>query len=199
MRIEVDRPLVLGSASPRRREILQALGIPHVVVLAPVDEAEQPNEPVDDYLMRVTHAKLASACATQSPELARAAAVLVADTTVVLDDKMLAKPESFAAARRMIASLAGRAHEVKTAFAIGSPQGAVLHGEIVSARVVFRAMAPDEIDAYAATGEGLDKAGAYAVQGGAAAFIPRIEGSFSCVVGLPACELMVALRRLGLR
>jgi septum formation protein len=195
MRITKERPLALASGSPRRREILESLGVPLVVVKAPVDEAERPGEGVDDYLVRVVGDKLASACARP---LGETAAVLVADTTVVLDDTMLAKPESIADARRMIAALAGREHDVKTAFAIGGVDGGVLHREIVSTRVVFRAMTDAEIDDYAASGEGLDKAGAYAVQGRAAAFIPRIVGSYSCVVGLPACEVMVAFSRLGL-
>lgn len=175
------------------------MGIPHVVVRAPVDEAEGPGESVGDYLERVVGEKLAAACASRAPELASCAAVLVADTTVVLDGAMLAKPESVAHAREMVSSLSGRVHEVRTAFALGDASGALLHREIVTARVWFRALEPRELDAYAASGEGLDKAGGYAVQGAAMAFVPRIEGSYSCVVGLPACELSVALARLGLR
>lgn len=195
MRITKERPLALASGSPRRREILESLRVPHVVVVAPVDETEHPGERVDAYLSRVVGDKLASACARP---LGDVASVLVADTTVVLDEVMLAKPSSVDDARRMIRALSGRAHDVKTAFAIGTPEGTLLHREIVATRVVFRAMSDREIDAYAESGEGLDKAGAYAVQGAAAAFIPRIEGSYSCVVGLPACEVIVALARLGL-
>lgn len=195
MRITKDKPLALASGSPRRREILESLGVPHVVVKAPVDEDERPGERVDDYLLRVVGDKLASACATS---LGDVAAVLVADTTVVLDDTMLAKPSSIADAARMVRALAGRDHDVKTAFALGAVDGSVLHREIVATRVTFRPMSEREIEDYAASGEGLDKAGAYAVQGRGAAFIPRIVGSYSCVVGLPACEVMVALSRLGL-
>jgi septum formation protein len=191
--------LVLGSASPRRREILETLGIDHVVVVAPVDEATRPGEDVDQYLCRIVKAKLGAVCSSAHPSFSGAVAVLVADTTVVLDDSMLAKPESVDHAREMIRALSGRAHEVKTAFAIGSPEGKLLHEEIVVATVVMRTIDVDEIEAYAASGEGMDKAGGYAVQGRASAFVSRIEGSFSCVVGLPACELTVALRSLGLR
>ncbi len=186
---------MLASASPRRREILESLGVPHVVVQAPVDEDERLGESVRDYLLRVTSDKLASAC---NRTLGNVAAVLVADTTVVLDKTMLAKPSSIEDAARMVRALSGRDHEVQTAFAIGAVDGSLLHQEIVATRVTFRAMTDHEIAAYAASGEGLDKAGAYAVQGRGAAFIPRIAGSYSCVVGLPACEVMVALSRLGL-
>ncbi len=195
MTILKERPLVLASASPRRREILESLGVPHVVVTAPVDEDERPGERVHEYLRRVTSDKLASAC---KRALGDVAAVLVADTTVVVDETMLAKPSSIEDAARMIRALSGRDHDVQTAFAIGAPDGSLLHQEIVSTRVTFRAMTDHEIEEYAASGEGLDKAGAYAVQGRGAAFIPRIVGSYSCVVGLPACEVVVALSRLGL-
>jgi len=195
MRITKERPLALASGSPRRREILESLGVPHVVVKAPVDEDERPGERVDDSLRRVSQDKLAGALTTK---LGDVAAVLVADTTVVLEETMLAKPTSMEDAARMVRALAGRDHDVKTAFAIGAIDGSLLHQEIVATRVTFRPMSEREIQEYAASGEGLDKAGAYAVQGRGAAFIPRIVGSYSCVVGLPACEVMVALSRLGL-
>jgi len=194
-------PLVLGSASPRRREILQLLGVAFTACAASVDESVRAGEAVDAYLGRVTRAKLEAVRAGLPPELrASAAAVLVADTSVVLDGVILGKPADEREGRAMIESLAGRAHEVRTRFVLAPPAGgaAALHDETVTTRVVFRALAPGEAAAYAATGEGTDKAGGYAAQGRAAAFVSRIEGSYTNVVGLPACELVVALRALGL-
>jgi septum formation protein len=198
-RISDRHPLVLASASPRRREILRSLGVCHVVLQAPVDERELGGEGAHDYLLRVSRAKLDAALATRDAALAECAGVLAADTTVLIDGVMLGKPASIDEARDMLGRLSGRAHEVKTAFAIGAPEGALLHQEIVTSRVVFRAATQREIDLYAESGEGLDKAGAYAVQGGAMAFVSRIEGSYSGIVGLPACEVAVALSSLGLR
>jgi septum formation protein len=196
--IDPSHPLLLGSASPRRRELLATLGIPLRVLPAVVDETPLAGEPALDYLARVTLAKLAAvAC---GPEAALAGAVLVADTTVVLDGRILGKPEGEAEARSMIRDLAGRAHHVSTCFALSGPAepGRVLHRETVTSRVVFRALDEAEIAAYAATGEGLDKAGAYAIQGIGAFAVARIEGSYANVVGLPACEVVAALRATGL-
>jgi len=190
-------PLVLGSGSPRRREILTSLGVPFVVRVPDADEAVRADEAVDAYLARVVRAKLAEVRRTITAA-DRAAAILVADTSVVLDDEILGKPADEAEARAMIARLAGRAHEVHTRFAIGALEGAPLHEETVVTRVTFRAIDDGEARAYAATGEGMDKAGGYAVQGRASAFVSRIEGSYGAVVGLPACEVAVALKRLGL-
>ncbi len=202
MPLSVEAPLVLGSASPRRREILQSLKIPFVALPADADEAVLAGEPAPAYLARIVDAKLRAVRALLSPDLAaRAAAVLVADTSVIVDGAILGKPEGQAEARAMILRLAGRTHEVHTRFAIGEPGAGAddpLHAETVVTRVTFRALSTMEVNAYAASGEGVDKAGGYAVQGLAAAFVPRIDGSYSNVVGLPACEVVVALGRLGL-
>jgi septum formation protein len=196
--IDAAHPLLLGSASPRRREILATLGLPIRVLPAVVDETPLAREAPLDYLARVTLAKLAAVA--DQPEATRAGAVLVADTTVILDDRILGKPRDVEDARAMIAALAGRAHRVSTCFAISGPADPArpLHRETVTSRVVFRALDEDEIAGYAATGEGLDKAGAYAVQGLGSFAVARIEGSYANVVGLPACEVVVALRAAGL-
>ncbi len=196
--IEPRRPLLLGSASPRRREILTTLGLPLLVAPAVVDETPRPGEAPLTYLARVTAAKLAAVA--RLPEAADAGALLVADTTVVLDDRILGKPADEAEAAAMLRALAGRAHRVSTCFAISGPPDVerARHLETVTSRVVFRALDDDEITGYAATGEGLDKAGAYAIQGIGAFAVARIEGSYSNVVGLPACEVIAALRALGL-
>jgi septum formation protein len=196
--IDPAHPLLLGSASPRRRELLAALGLPIRVAAADVDETPIPGEAPLAYLERITAAKLAAAA--RLPGAAGAGALLVADTTVVLDDQPLGKPSGEAGARAMIRALSGRAHHVSTCFALSGPPdfGRALHLETTTSRVVFRALDDDEIAAYAATGEGLDKAGAYAIQGIGAFAVARVEGSYSSVVGLPACEVVSALRRTGL-
>jgi septum formation protein len=196
--ISAAHPLLLGSASPRRREILTTLGLPLAVVPAVVDETALAGEAPLDYLSRVTLAKLGAAACL--PQAVGAGAVLVADTTVILDDRPLGKPADQAGAREMLRALSGRAHRVSTCFAISGPSDAArpLHVETVTSRVVFRALDEDEIGAYAATGEGLDKAGAYAIQGIGAFAVARVEGSYSNVVGLPACEVISALRGAGL-
>jgi septum formation protein len=196
--IDAAHPLLLGSGSPRRREILATLGLPLVVASASIDETPRDGEPPADYLVRVTRDKLAAVA--RLPEAARAGAVIVADTTVILDDRPLGKPADVAEARAMLRALAGRAHHVSTCFALAAPADPALavHQETVTSRVVFRALDDEEIAAYAATGEGLDKAGAYAIQGIGAFAVARVEGSYSNVVGLPACEVISALRATGL-
>lgn len=187
--------LLLASASPRRRALLETLG--HRVLVHPtsVDEDERPGETARAYLERVVDAKLAAARAASANVKDAWDALLVADTTVDLDGGLLHKPTDEADARRILRALSGRAHVVTTRFAIATPAGSA-HVESVATRVVFRAMEEDEIDAYAASGEGTDKAGGYAIQGLGAAFVQRIEGSYGAVVGLPSCEVSVALRRL---
>ena len=129
-----------------------------------------------------------------------AGAILVADTSVIDDGAILGKPGSKEEAEQMIARLAGRTHEVWTRFAVGAAESPArsLHEETVTTRVTFRTLTSERVRAYVATGEGTDKAGGYAVQGRGAGLVARIEGSYSNVVGLPACEVMVALERLGL-
>ncbi len=198
-----ERPLILGSRSPRRREILETLRVPHVVLAAEVDETPAQGEGPEAYLVRIVRAKLAAVEAALPAELrARRGGILVADTSVILRDPalgevVLGKPEGTALAAHMILRLAGATHEVHTRFAVARPGGA-LHEETVRTRVTFRPLRPEQASAYAETGEGLDKAGGYAVQGMGAAFVSRIDGSYSNVVGLPACELCVALEKLGL-
>ena len=198
--------LLLGSGSPRRREILTSLRIPFVVHVAGADESTLPGEGAAPYLERVVLAKLASVgsvFATSSvatAEVRATRAILVADTSVIDDGAILGKPADVDEAEAMIARLAGRTHEVWTRFALGapSPNGAVLHAETVVTRVTFRRLTAARVRAYAESGEGSDKAGAYAVQGLGAGIVARIEGSYTNVVGLPACEVLVALEGLGL-
>ncbi len=206
VRITPATPIALGSASPRRRELLSLAGIPFSVRPADVDEAAREGEAPHDYLDRVTMAKLD---AVRASPPAGCAAVVVADTIVISPDGVvLGKPVEAcrasgrapeAEARAMLERLAGATHEVCTRFVLSeaAPGAPVAHAQTVRTRVRMRALARGEAEAYAASGEGSDKAGGYAVQGRAAAFVEGIEGSYTNVVGLPLCEVVVAVRRLG--
>ena len=178
--------LVLASQSPRRSEILRQAGIPFVVRAAPVDETPFAGEAPEDYVRRLARAKALAV------EAAPEETVIGADTTVVVGNEMLAKPEDAADARRMLSLLAGRRHEVITGIAIRRG------GDIVCDRAVtavwFAPMSEREIAGYVASGEPMDKAGAYAIQGLASKFIERIEGCYFNVVGLPVALLYRYLR-----
>jgi septum formation protein len=197
VRITLANPLVLGSASPRRRDLLAMLGVPFVVRSASADESALPGEPPRAYVERVARAKLD---AVRAGDLGAASGVLVADTIVIAPDGgLLGKPLDDDHALAMIARLSGATHDVSTHFALAAclRDEAPIHAQTVTTRVTFRALSAGEVREYVASGEGRDKAGSYAVQGNAAAFVERIEGSFTSVVGLPVCEVLVALRAIG--
>jgi septum formation protein len=203
--IHPSRPLLLGSASPRRRDILASLGLPFSVLAADIVEDVLPGETPGPYLERITLAKLAAIWqrlgSGASPTPGSIAAVLVADTTVVIDDQILGKPADAADAVAILSRLVGRSHEVFTRYAIGRAQpgeGALLAARTVRTEVRLRRASAAEVEAYARTGEGLDKAGAYAAQGVGSFLVEGVTGSYSNVVGLPACELVSDLTRLGL-
>lgn len=187
--------ILLASASPRRRDILSTLGLSFDVFAVDADESERPGEAPRDYLTRVVAAKLSLALPVARER--GADGVIVADTTVVLDDAMLAKPVDAADNARMVTRLAGREHEVMTRFAVARTTGAE-HSETVVTRVRVKALDGDEIDGYVKSGEGRDKAGGYAIQGLGMFAVTGIEGSYTNVVGLPAAEVVAALRALGL-
>lgn len=183
-------PILLASTSPRRRELLLSLGLPFDVRAADVDETLLPGESAFDGAERLARAK-AGAAAVGAPETL----IVAADTLVVLESLALGKPKDRGDVRRMLAALEGRAHDVVTGVACA------LGGRIVSGRettrVVLAPMSPAEIEAYAATGEPDDKAGAYAMQGIGGLFVERVEGSPSNVVGLPVRLLYRLARELG--
>ncbi len=169
--------LVLASGSPRRRELLDRLGVAFEVVVPDVDESRHPGEPPDGYVRRVAAEK---ALAINEPD----AVVIAADTAVVLGDEVLGKPAGPEDAVRMLASLAGRSHLVMTGVAVVHPDGEVMtHVDITT--VTMAALSDVEIARYVASGEALDKAGAYAFQGVAGVFIERIDGDPWNVMGLP--------------
>jgi septum formation protein len=181
--------LVLASQSPRRRELLGQLGLTLEVRPAHADEAVAPGEHARDYVLRVARDK------------ARAVpgdVVLGADTAVVLDDQVLGKPADPADARRMLRALSGTTHEVLTAVVVRRAAIRLELDAVVSTKVRFAPLSPAEVDWYVGTGEPLDKAGAYAIQGAGGAFVLGVEGSVSNVVGLPLAETAALLRRAGL-
>jgi septum formation protein len=195
-------PLVLGSASPRRRDILAGLGIPIRVVPGDIDESPRPSERVVDYLERMVQGKLEDVGRRLAgdPGGTDVAGVLVADTIVVVDESILGKPRDVAEARQLLSRIVGRTHVVRTryAIAVGPELERAAVARTVESRVTMRAADAGVVARYAATREGLDKAGAYAGQGIGAFLVERIDGSFSNVVGLPACEVVLDLERLGI-
>jgi septum formation protein len=195
--ITAETPLILGSASPRRRELLEGLGLPLRVRPAAVDEERNSAEPALEYLERIVAEKLAAAAAAPGEQFA---GLLVADTIVVLDDDVLGKPSGVADATALLTRLAGRTHTVYTryALALAPNMSSAAATRTVESRVRLRAASADELSRYAETREGLDKAGAYAIQGIGAFLVESIEGSYTNVVGLPVCELVLDLRRIGL-
>jgi septum formation protein len=184
---------VLGSASPRRREILQKLGLAFEVAAADIDERRLPGELASDYVARLALEKARAVAARRLGECA----VLAADTTVVIDDEVLEKPRDLAESERMLRKLSGREHRVHTGVALLLlPEGDV-HRCLVTTRVRFRALPEATLKAYAASGEGMDKAGSYGIQELGQALVSEIHGSYSNVVGLPAAETVELLLSAG--
>ena len=185
-------PLYLASGSPRRRELLTQIGVPFTVVSAPIDESPLPGESALAYVERLARAKAAAGLASvEGP-----AVVLGADTVVVLDGRILGKPENREDALAMLADLSGREHQVLTAVALGN--GLLMQSLCVTSKVRFRAISADEAQRYWASGEPVDKAGGYAIQGLGAVFVTGLSGSYSAVVGLPLSETAELLGTFGI-
>jgi septum formation protein len=183
-------PLVLGSRSPRRAELLQAAGIPFAVRVADIDETPHPHESPRQYVLRLAEEK-ARAIPAAPNEF-----VLTADTTVVLDARILGKPADTVEAAHMLSRLSGNRHDVITGVCL-TRGGRRLALAAASTAVWFDPMTDDEIAEYAASTEPMDKAGAYAIQGTASRWISRIDGSYSNVVGLPVALVYGLLRESG--
>jgi septum formation protein len=183
--------IILASQSPRRAELLAQIGMDFRVHPAQVDESVHADERAADYVERVAIAK-AQAVRQQFPDLP----VLGSDTSVVLDQTVLGKPVNCDDAIRMLLALSGRTHEVLTGVAVVADS---THYRLSVSRVMFRDVDAREAAAYWATGEPVDKAGGYAIQGLAAAFVERIEGSYSGIMGLPLFETMQILAAIGVR
>lgn len=186
--------LFLASTSPRRRDLLTQLGLSFTALDVAIDENRRPQEPVANYVERMAKEK-AEAGLLMLEEPA-GALVLAADTIVVLENELLGKPESREQAAAMLRSLSGRPHVVMTAFALKTAE--CIRVQRISTTVFFRNVLEREVDWYWQTGEQLDKAGGYAIQGKGGQFVSSIAGSYTNVVGLPMAEVMVALREAGL-
>jgi septum formation protein len=197
--------LILASASPRRAELLRAAGYSFEILAVDVDESIRPGESPAVYVRRLAAEKSAAALrritafppTTLGTATPAAAIILGADTTVVVDGEILAKPVDDEDGARMLRRLSGKAHQVLTGISLR--QGAYEAGRVEATSVVFRALIEEEIAWYVESGEGRDKAGGYAIQGLASRFIPRIEGSYSNVVGLPVACVAELLPEIGYR
>jgi septum formation protein len=184
--------VILASQSPRRRELLTLVGIAHEVAPADIDESVLPGERPAPHAERLARAK-AETLAARHPE----ALVVAADTIVVVDGRILGKPADAADARRTLRLLSGRDHVVFTAVAVA--RGGEVASEVAEVTVAFRALGDDEIDAYVATGEPMDKAGSYGIQGYGATIVERIDGDYFAVMGLSLVRVVRLMARLGVR
>jgi len=184
--------IYLASQSPRRAELLRQIGVEHQVYASAIDESKLATESAEEYVCRMaeTKARVASAAIAKTVP---APVVLAADTTIAIDGEIIGKPADQDDCCRILRRLSGRQHLVLTAVAVAC--GDWLECRLTLNRVSFRTLQPREIAAYCASREPLDKAGAYAIQGKAAVFVERLEGSYSAVMGLPLCETAELLRR----
>jgi len=198
----LDRGIYLASRSPRRRELLSQIGVRYHLLLfrarpdtpPEVDENRLPGEAPDAYVERVARAKAEAGWKLLRLRNLPLAPVLAADTTVALGESIFAKPADRKQAAEMLAALSGQRHEVLTAVALKRDEE--LHASLSRSEVQFKTLSAEEIAQYVATGEGDDKAGAYAIQGRAARFIVELHGSYSGVMGLPLYETAQLLEKL---
>jgi septum formation protein len=188
--------LYLASQSPRRRELLQQIGVSHQVVSANVEEIPLEHETAAEYVLRLAQAKALAGLANIQASGLTMAPVLGADTVVVCDDDILEKPRDQAHALAMLQRLSGRTHQVMTAVALASADKIAV--ELSVTDVVFRELDDVEISAYWHTGEPQDKAGGYGIQGLGAVFVQQIRGSYTGVVGLPIEQTIILLKEFGL-
>jgi septum formation protein len=186
-----DIGVVLASGSPRRRQLLDLIGIPHEVRPSNIDESLKGRESPRKHAERLAREK-ATAVASKDSNVV----TIAADTIVVIDKKILGKPSNAVDAGSMLSLLNGRKHTVVTAVAVA--RGQKLKSGVEEVAVTFRNLTEDEIDAYIATGEPMDKAGAYGIQGFGATIVKRIEGDYFAVMGLPIVKLVLLLGELGI-
>lgn len=185
--------IVLASASPRRAELLELARIPFRVAPADIPEEPLPGEEAVAHAMRLAEEKARVAAGRE----AAGRWFIGADTIVVLNGKIIGKPLDAADAQAMLSKLSGQCHQVMTAYSVLDRQNGACVSRAVLTEVVFKKLSASEIQDYVATGCPLDKAGAYAIQGGAAHFVKEIRGSYTNVVGLPTCELYQTLQQMG--
>lgn len=184
--------LILASASPRRQELLRGLGLSFTVQTADIDETMNPALGAAEEVARVSRKK-AEAVLSGAPE---DAVVIAADTIVCIDDRILGKPESEADAAKMLRTLSGRKNQVRTGVTVCSHKTSAT--QVVTTDVCFRPLSEEEIRAYVATGEPMDKAGSYGIQGLASIFVEELHGDYFNVMGLPLCALSQMLRQFGI-
>ena len=184
--------IILASASPRRVELLSSAGIDFEVMPGDVDESLRSGEGPEEHVLR-----LAAAKAEDVARKGHGRYFIGADTIVVCAGEIMGKPKDSADAERMLKKLSGAHHEVITGFAVFDRDKSHSFTKAVTTNVFFKSLREDEISAYIATGCPFDKAGAYAIQGGAAHMVRKIEGSYTNVVGLPLCEVVETLRQIG--
>lgn len=190
----------LASASPRRRELLTQIGVQFELAPVDIDETPKPGEGAQSYVERLAREKavtsLAAIRADGDNNDASRAVVLGSDTSVIINNEILTKPEDATDAKRMLQRLSGNSHQVFTAVAVVSQQKQSIIS--VTTDVCFRPLSDDEIDAYIATGEPMDKAGSYGIQGKGAILVDKISGSYSNVVGLPLTETAALLKSFNI-
>ena len=185
--------IILASQSPRRQELMKLTGLPFTVRVADVDETMDKSLPVQQEVTRVSRRKAQAIASGASPD----DIVIAADTIVVIDGRELGKPRSEEEALGMLRLLSGRTHEVVTVLSVC--KGSQLESEAVVTKVTFRTLCEEELRAYVRTGEPMDKAGSYGIQGYGAMFVKCIEGDYFSVMGLPLCPLCRMLRAFGVR
>ena len=191
--VTVKSPLILASNSPRRRQLLALTGIPFVVLVADVDESQLKNEKPGDYVLRLAETK-ARAIHAEADQI-----VLAADTTVVDGLDILGKPKDAAEATVMLKRLHGHAHQVYTGIALLRKSDGLLLTDLCVTDVPMRDYSDEEIQAYVATGDPLDKAGAYAIQHPGFHPVARMDGCFASVMGLPVCHVILQMRKMNLQ
>lgn len=193
----MSQKIYLASRSPRRAELLQQIGIEHVILPSDVDESLLENEHPHDYVLRLARTKAEACFADLKQAGMPLMPILAADTTVSVGDLILGKPEHDEEAREMLKRMSGGWHEVHTGIAVASAHG--IETALSTTRVQMAELSDAAITAYIASGEPRDKAGAYGIQGLAGIFIKRIEGSYSGVMGLPIFETAQLLNNAGIR
>lgn len=184
--------LILASASPRRSQLLHQVGLAHRIHTVDIDELWREQESLEEYVARLAREK-ARACPVEP-----GCVILAADTAGTIGSERLVKPTCFEHARTMLRAMSNRQHTVATALCVYQPDSGRIRSKVVSSTIEFIALSDADIERYWATGEPQDKAGAYAIQGLAAAWVKRIEGSYSAIVGLPLAETVALLQEFGI-
>lgn len=187
----MEEKLILASASPRRQALLERLGIEIDIVPSRVKETVREDEDPKDHVLRMAREKTEDVATRFSDRW-----VIGADTIVVIDGKILGKPQTFEEARQMLSLISGRDHWVFTGYAIARKETATFVSHVLKTRVRIKSLSPGQIDWYIRTEEPFGKAGAYAIQGVGCFMVEEVEGSYTSVVGLPVCEVLESLRLL---